>query len=189
VQRYAPCGTVMRRYRANTVPLDRSPAEAHFCAVGKVCERRPRTARREALWLEAVEKLGWTVAQLVQATGLGKRRIQQGLKRARNEPIEESPQTVFDIEWISTANAFTIANQCHWHQNQPIPEGIAKGCLYCLDSGLRILMARHGEPVGTSTAQPDTTLSGAEIATAVQPHGPAKFTPHASTRRNKSFSP
>jgi hypothetical protein len=141
--------------------------------------RKPKTARIETLWLEAVEKLYWTVDDLVSFTGKSKRRIQAGLKRARDEPIE--PATVWDIEWRSSPNAFVAAHQCEWHGGETgrIPEGYPVGCLFCLEAGLRAMMARHGRPVGIPT---ETTSDSNLHPEALQPKGKPKFRPKGAKR-------
>jgi hypothetical protein len=125
------------------------------------------------------------VDELIAFKGKSKRRIQAGLKRARDEPIE--PATVWDIEWRSSPNAFVAEHQCEWHggQNGKIPEDYPVGCLFCLEAGLKAMISRHGRPVGLATKdQPDTALSAAEIAASVQPTGKPKFLPRL--RREKS---
>ncbi len=107
--------------------------------------RKPKTGRREALWLEAVNQVGWTVQDLMRATGLAKSRIYEGLKRARSESYDLP--TIWDIEWISTPNVFIQAQQCQWHAGQPIPDGLRIGCLSCLRAGLETLISRHGKPL------------------------------------------
>ena len=142
--------------------------------------RKPKTARLEALWLEATVKLFWTVDDLVRFTGKSKRRIQAGLKRARDEPIEMP--TVWDIEWRSSPNAFVAEHQCDWHggQNGKIPEDYPVGCLFCLEAGLTAMIRRHGKPIGTATADlTDQALSAAEIAADVQAKGTPVFTPRS----------
>ncbi len=138
--------------------------KAHFHASGDGALRKPKTARIEALWLEAVTEHFFTVEELARLSGKSKRRIQAGLKSARENPI--SFAKVWAVEWISTPNAFVEAGQCEWHAGEPIPEGLAKGCLFCLKAGLEALISRHGKPVETLKPSPD------------QPNGPAKFQPN-----------
>ena len=139
--------------------------------------RKPKTARIEALWLEATQRFFWTVDELVSLTGKSKRRIQAGLKRARDEPLDL--KTVWDIEWISSPNAFVEAHQCDWHGGETgtIPEDCPVGCLYCLKAGLMAMIKRHGKPIGSPTETKED--SPAEIAATVQPTGAAKFKPKA----------
>ncbi len=138
--------------------------------------RKPKTARIEALWLEATVRLLWTVDDLVRHTGKSKRRIQWGLQRARRDPVEFA--TVWDIEWRSSPNAFIEEHQCAWHGGAggEIPQDFPAGCLFCLKAGLEAMIRRHGKPIGTPD-QPDKELSPGEIAASVQPDGPAKFKP------------
>ncbi len=144
------------------MPLVICAAKAHFRANGARALRKPKTARLEALWLEAVNKLFWTVDDLIAFTGKSRRRIQAGLKRARDEPIEMP--TVWDIEWRSSPNAFVQQHQCDWHGGSTgkIPEDYPIGCLFCLEAGLRAMIMRHGKPVETLKPSPD------------QPNGPPK---------------
>ena len=135
--------------------------------------RKPKTARIEALWLEAIERLFWTVDELVAFTGKSKRRIQAGLKRARDEPIEIS--TVWDIEWRSSPNAFVAEHQCEWHGGTTgkIPEDYPIGCLFCLEAGLKAMIMRHGRPVETLKPSPD------------QPKGTPAFVPHSKKPKRR----
>ncbi len=135
--------------------------------------RRLKTARVEALWLEAMDRLYWTVDELMAFTGKSRRRIQMGLKRARNEPLEIS--TVWDIEWVYCANAFVEEHQCDWHggANGTIPEDYPKGCLFCLKAGLTAMIARQGKPVEILKHSDD------------QPDGPAKFKPKMPKQKRK----
>ncbi len=127
--------------------------------------RKPKTARIEALWLEGFTRFFMSVQELATLSGKSARRIQAGLKRAREDPIEFP--TVWDVEWISTPNAFVKEEQCKWHAGEPIPDGLKRGCLFCLRAGLEVLISRHGKPVETLKPSPD------------QPDGPAKFKPHS----------
>ncbi len=157
--------------------LDFRAEKAQHRANGARALRKPKTARLEALWLEAQKKLFWTVDDLIAFTGKSRRRIQAGLKRARDEPIEI--KTVWDIEWISNSNAFISAEQCKWHGGPgvPIPEEYPVGCLFCLAAGLMAMIRRHGKPIGTTVNQADKDLTAAEIAASVQSQGTPVFTP------------
>ncbi len=164
-------------------------ANAHDHANGDRVLRKPKTARLEALWLEATNKLFWTVDDLVTFTGKSRRRIQAGLKRARDEPIEMP--TVWDIEWRSSPNAFVAEHQCTWHggNNGKIPEEYPIGCLFCLEAGLMTMIRRHGRPIGTTEEQTDKTLSAAEIAASVQPKGKPKFKPRVKSPKKPKPQP
>ncbi len=169
-------------YPAIACHLGARATKAQSPASGDRVLRKPKTARREALWLEAVNKLFWTVDDLMAETGLSRRRIQTGLKRARDEPIEMP--TVWDIEWRSSPNAFVEAHQCDWHggENGTIPEDYPVGCLFCLKAGLTAMIRRHGRPIGSTEEQTDQALSAGEIAADVQRKGPAKFKPTGAAK-------
>lgn len=102
---------------------------------------RPKTARRERLWVEAVDLHYFTPQEVADAAGLSLRRVQYGLKRAREMAIDF--QTVWDIEWRTSPNVFDPGmSNCEWHDRRDIPNGLAIGCLSCLRSGLESLIAR-----------------------------------------------
>jgi hypothetical protein len=126
--------------------------------------RKPKTARIEALWLEAVTRFFWTVDDLCRFSGKSKRRIQAGLKRAKDEPIEI--KTVWAIEWVSNANSFVPEHQCTWHGGAQgkIPEDFPVGCLYCMKAGLTAMIARHWQPIQieAKAAKPESKLAGTE---------------------------
>jgi hypothetical protein len=106
---------------------------------------RPKTARREALWLKAVEEHYLTPQEIAEASGLSVRQIQRGLKRARGAKLDF--WTAFDVEWIMNSNPFMFEHQCEWHNYTDIPRGVKEGCLYCLRAGLSHLMNGYGQPV------------------------------------------
>jgi hypothetical protein len=113
----------------------------NLCAVSRYRDSlliRPKTARRERLWLEAVDLHYFTPQEIADAAGLSLRRVQFGLKRARGMRIDF--QTVWDVEWVTTSNVFNCVNQCEWHNREEIPKGLARGCLACLRSGLDYLI-------------------------------------------------
>jgi hypothetical protein len=90
--------------------------------------------------MEAVDLYYFTPKEIADAAGLSVRRIQAGIKRAREMALDLPD--IFKIEWISNANAFTEHNQCEWHSWKEIPQGIEKGCEFCLKTGLEWLIAR-----------------------------------------------
>jgi hypothetical protein len=105
---------------------------------------RPKTARRERLWMEAVDLHYISPGEIAQVTGLSVRRIQYGIKRARGMALDFA--TVWDIEWRMTPNAFNQVNQCEQHNWEDIPKGLAIGCMACLRSGLDHLIRAGRTP-------------------------------------------
>lgn len=141
--------------------------------------RKPKTARIEALWLEAITRLFWTVDDLVRETGKSKRRIQAGLKHAREEPLEI--KTIWAIEWRSSPNAFVPAHQCDWHGGETgkIPEDVPVGCLLCMKAGMEAMIRRHGKPPKEEAKgkQPQADLAKELDAAELQPAGTPAFKP------------
>ena len=101
---------------------------------------RPKTARRERLWMEAVDLHYFSPLEIAEAANLSVRRIQAGIKRAREMKLDLP--TIWDIEWRTTPNAFTQATQCEQHEFGDIPKGLAIGCLACLRTGLDHLIRK-----------------------------------------------
>ncbi len=131
---------------------------------------RPGTARREAMWLKAVEEYFFTPQEIADAANLSVRRVQMGLKRARGAKLDFF--TVFDVEWIMCSNPFTAEHQCQWHNFKDIPKGIRQGCLFCLKAGLTHLMGKHGKPIPGQEEKKEPGKSFAE-----RKHGTKKVTP------------
>ncbi len=107
-------------------------------------------ARRDRLWLEAVDRYFLTPQEIADMCNVSVRTVYYGLKRARGQELDF--QTIWDIEWRTTPNAFTETTQCEQHAWQDIPKGLAVGCLACLRTGLDHLIRQpttrereHGE--------------------------------------------
>ncbi len=113
---------------------------------------RPKTARRERIWLEAVDLHYFTPQEIADAAGLSLRRIQAGLKRAREMQLDFI--SIWEIEWRMTPNAFTQQHQCEWHNYEDIPAGFKIGCLACMRTGIEHLVRNSrakSEPPRTRT--------------------------------------
>lgn len=136
--------------------------------------RKPKTARIEALWLEATKRFYWTVDDLMRHTGLSRRRIQMGLKAAIDDPLDF--KTLWDIEWVSNSNAFVSAAQCKWHGGPgvKIPEELPVGCLFCMEAGMTAMIQRHGKPIEALKPSQD------------QPQGTPVFQPNVKTKKSRS---
>lgn len=105
---------------------------------------RTKTARRERLWMEAVDLHYFTIKEIAEMSGLSIRRIQYGVKRARGMALDFA--TIWDVEWRTTPNAFNQANQCELHGWADIPKGLNIGCLSCLRTGLDHLIRAGAIP-------------------------------------------
>lgn len=115
---------------------------------------KAQTRRRENLWMEAVDLEFRTVRELSLMTGLSIRRIQVGIKRARQVPLD--PVSLWEIMWHHTPNVFKT-NGCEWHGGPDgvIPKDLPDGCLRCLKSGLDHMIAQ-GRPIPADRKVPET---------------------------------
>jgi hypothetical protein len=101
---------------------------------------RPKTARKERVWLAAIESGLFSTRELADLWNTSIRVVQRGVARARG--IAADLSSIWQIEWIWSANAFIAASQCEWHHGEAILQGLEIGCLFCTKTGIEVLAAR-----------------------------------------------
>jgi hypothetical protein len=118
--------------------------------------------------MEAVDLHYFSVQEIADAAGLSVRRIQRGIKRAREMALDF--QTIWAIEWRTTPNVFNRENQCEWHNWEEIPQGLEIGCLACVKCGLDYLI-REPTKHERATGQPEPRRQKPQAAFAERMHG------------------
>lgn len=112
--------------------------------------------------MELIDIHYFTPREIAKSTGLTVRRIQQGVKRAREMQVDLA--TIWRIEWVANdGNSFNNACDIHGGPNQEFPRELPKGCQKCCKSGLDHLIHRPSEPpkdpeaLGTKYSGPPLT--------------------------------